>query len=144
MQQLQHSAPQRSSIQVVERFFDAWRAMDVPGVLELVSDDITYHNGPFRPLRGKTKVARVFHGYCQAADSFEIEFHNIAERDGVVLTERTDRAVGPWLDMTFWVCGTFTVRDGKITFWRDYFDQTSIALQLIAGPFRRLAAHLAS
>jgi limonene-1,2-epoxide hydrolase len=142
MQQLQSSVPQPSSIQVVERFFDAWRAMDLSGVLELVSDDIVYHNGPFAPLRGKARAERVFSAYCRAADTFEIEIHNIAERNGVVLTERTDRAIGRWIDMTFWICGTFEVRDGKIVFWRDYFDQATVTLQLIASPFRRLAARL--
>jgi limonene-1,2-epoxide hydrolase len=46
--------------------------------------------------------------------------------------------------MTFWACGTFEIRDGKIAVWRDRFDRTSIALELIASPFRRLAARLAS
>jgi limonene-1,2-epoxide hydrolase len=139
MQQLQPSG-----IQIVESFFDAWRRMDLRGVLALLSDDIVYHNVPFRPHRGRAEVEPVLRGFCRVSEAFYITFHNIAERDGVVLIERTDRAVGPWIDMTFWVCGTFEIRDGKIAVWRDRFDRTSIALELVASPFRRLAARLAS
>ena len=144
MQQLQSSVPQPSGIQVVERFFDAWRAKDLSRALELISDDIVYENVPFRPLRGRAEVEPLLRAFDRISDSFEIEFHAIAERDGVVLTERTDRAIGPWIDMGFWVCGRFEVRDGKIAVWRDYFDTLGVALELIRSPFRRLAARLAS
>ena len=144
MQQLQSSLPQPSGIQIVERFFDAWRSMDLPAVFALLSDDIVYQNVPFRPHHGRADVEPVLRSLCRGSDKFYIEFHNIAERDGVVLIERTDRAVGPWIDMTFWVCGTFEIRDGKIAVWRDRFDRASMAMELIASPFRRLAARLAS
>ena len=144
MQQLQSSVVLPSGIQVVEQFFDAWRTMDVSGVCALISDDIEYHNDPFRARRGRADVEPVLHSYCRVSDLFEIEMHAIAERDGVVLTERTDRAVGPWIDMKFWICGTFEVRNGRITVWRDYYDTASVALELLRSPFRRLAARFAS
>lgn len=144
MQQRQTALPETSGTQVVEDFFDAWRAMDVARVLDLVSDDIVYHNGPFKPLRGKARVERVFRAYFLGVDAFEIEFRNIAEQDGIVLTERQDRAVGRWLDMSFWACGTFEVREGKIVFWRDYFDPAAVVVQLLTSPFRRLATRLSS
>ncbi|GAA1908580.1 hypothetical protein GCM10009773_40780 [Williamsia serinedens] len=46
---------------------------------------------------------------------------------GTVMNERTDLvAFGPFV-MTFWVCGVFEVRDGRITLWRDYFDFLTMA-----------------
>ena len=70
--------------------------------------------------------------------AFRVEMHNIAERDGVVLTERTDILIGPLLYLDIRVNGTFEVRDGKIVLWRDYFDVGESVLKLLAGPVRRL------
>ena len=56
--------------------------------------------------------------------------HNVAEKDGVVLTERTDILSGPGIHLEFWVCGTFEVKNGKITLWRDYFDWATMAAQI--------------
>src|SRR3974390_1791638 len=139
MQQEQSSVSQRSGIQIVESFFDAWRTMDLASVFALLSEDIVYQNVPFRPHHGRTEVEPVLRRLCRGSEAFYIELLNIAVRDGVVLTERTDRAVGPWIDITFWVCGTFAIRDGKIALWRDRFDRTQLALELIVSPFRRLA-----
>jgi limonene-1,2-epoxide hydrolase len=69
---------------------------------------------------------------------FDIRMHHIAERGGVVLTERTDSMRSDWLDVSFWACGTFEVRDGKIALWRDHFDVGSVALNFLTGPLRAL------
>ena len=60
--------------------------------------------------------------------------HQIAENDhGVVLTERTDRfkVGGKWVELP--VMGTFELRDGLITAWRDYFDMQQFTKQLPAA-----------
>jgi hypothetical protein len=41
------------------------------------------------------------------------------------------------LDLSFWVCGTLEVRDGKIVLWRDYFDLATFAWQALTGPLLR-------
>jgi len=67
-----------------------------------------------------------------------VKMRNIAARDGVVLTERVDILTGPLVHVEIWVCGTFEVRDGRITLWRDYFDLASAATQLVTSPLRTL------
>jgi limonene-1,2-epoxide hydrolase len=32
--------------------------------------------------------------------------------------------------LEFWVCGTFEVKNGKITLWRDYFDTATVGAQV--------------
>jgi limonene-1,2-epoxide hydrolase len=57
--------------------------------------------------------------------------HQLAEtREGVVLTERTDRFLirGKWLELP--VMGAFELREGRITAWRDYFDMKQFRDQL--------------
>ena len=42
------------------------------------------------------------------------------------------------LHLDIWVCGTFEVKNGKITLWRDYFDLAEVTAKLVASPFRKL------
>jgi limonene-1,2-epoxide hydrolase len=130
--------PPAAEIAIVEAFFDAFRAGDTDRALALMADDVVYQNVPFQPDRGKAAVARTFKGFARVMTAFDVQIKNIAARDGVVLTERVDLATGRFLDMSIWVCGTFEVRDGRITLWRDYFDIASTTAQLLTGPVRKV------
>lgn len=58
----------------------------------------------------------------QYVTGFEVQMLHIAAGDGAVLTERIDRiTVGP-IRIELPVSGTFEIKDGQITAWRDYFD----------------------
>ena len=60
--------------------------------------------------------------------------HQVEQADGpgsgTVMNERTDRfEMGDrWIELP--VAGLFTVRDGTITLWRDYFDDATFRQQL--------------
>lgn len=133
-------SPTQSGIQLVEDFLEALKALDVERALGMLSDDILYQNVPLPPDRGKRAVERTLKLFARAVTEFDVHMHNIAERDGVVLTERTDIGRGPWIDVSFWVCGTFEIADGKITVWRDRFDSAELLLQLATSLLRKLRA----
>jgi limonene-1,2-epoxide hydrolase len=125
-------------IEVVKSFFDAFQALDLDRALALMSDDIVYQNVPFPADRGKAAVTRTLKGFARVMDGFEVQMKNIAANDGVVLTERVDILKGRFVYLDIWVCGTFEVKDGKITLWRDYFDLAQATTKLFTGPFRKL------
>lgn len=127
-------------IAVVEEFFEAFEASNLDRALALMADGIVYQNVPFPADRGKRAVARTLQGFSRFATSFEVRMKNIAARNGVVLTERVDTLSGPFVHMEIWVCGTFEVKDGLITLWRDYFDLASATSQLLTGRMRKLFA----
>jgi limonene-1,2-epoxide hydrolase len=129
---------QLSDREVVEAFLEALEHKDFDRALALMDDDIVYQNVPMRPDRGKDATVRTLKTFMRFADTFEVRMHHIAASEGVVLTERTDILKGPWLDMTFWVCGTFEVKDGKITLWRDYADGMQFLVQALTSPIRKL------
>ncbi len=53
-----------------------------------------------------------------------------------MLTERTDvMRVGP-VSVRFWVCGTFELRDGKITVWDDHYNVGTLVGATGAGVLR--------
>ena len=127
-----------SAIATVEAFFDAFHALDMDRALDLMADDVVYQNVPFPADRGKAAVARTLKGFGRIMTGFDVKMRNIAARDGVVLTERVDILTGPLIHLELWVCGTFEVKDGQITLWRDYFDLATAATQVVTGPIRKL------
>lgn len=124
---------------VVLAFIERLEALDIDGALALLDEDAVYQNVPLPPDRGVEAIGRTLRFMLRFANHFEVEMKHIAETDGVVLTERIDIAYGPLLDMRFWVCGTFEVRNGKIVLWRDYFDLGGFAWKLLTGPMRRMS-----
>jgi limonene-1,2-epoxide hydrolase len=125
-------------IAVVEALFDAFRSLDTGAALALMADDIVYQNVPFPADRGKAAVTRTLTAFGRLVTGFAVEMRHIAARSGVVLTERVDILTGPLLYLDLPVCGTFEVRDGRITLWRDYFDLAGAGAKLLVSPIRAL------
>jgi limonene-1,2-epoxide hydrolase len=44
-----------------------------------------------------------------------------------------DEPMSPVDSDAFWVCGTFEVRDGRITLWRDRFDYADLTWAFLRG-----------
>ena len=124
--------------EIVQQFCDLMVKRDAEALRPLLADDVVYQNVPFPADRGKAAVTRTLQLFGRVLTGFEVEMRNIAARDGIVLTERVDTLSGPFMHMEIWVCGTFEVRDGQITLWRDYFDLASATLQLVTSPLRKL------
>lgn len=135
MNELDRSA---RDIAVVEAFLDAFRRLDMDSALALMADDIVYQNVPFPADRGKAAVKRTLDAFGRFVTGFEVEVRHIAARDGIVLTERIDILTGPLLYLDLPVCGTFEVRDGRITLWRDTFDLAGAGAKLLLSPLRVL------
>lgn len=127
------TAPPRTATATVEAFLDALRALDVEAARALMAPDIVYQNVPYPPVRGPEATIRVLRLFLVAATGFEVEMHHIASEGDVVLTERVDALTNGPVRVAFWVCGTFEVRDGLITVWRDRFDHVDLAVALLRG-----------
>jgi limonene-1,2-epoxide hydrolase len=129
---------------VVTAFLAAMEALDVDLALTYASDDIVYQNVPLPPARGMRAFERQVRVMVKYGTGFEAQIHNIAATGPIVLTERTDvLKVGAW-EASFWVCGTFEVRDGKIVLWRDYFDWTTFAAAAVKGAARAAVSAVTS
>jgi limonene-1,2-epoxide hydrolase len=125
-------------IAVVESFFASMEAHDLEGALAHLAPDVVYQNYPLPADHAIEAVTRTLRRFEGVMTGFEVQMHNIAERDGVVLTERTDILTGPLLYLDIRVNGTLEVRDGRIVLWRDYFDVGEALLKLLVGPVRKL------
>lgn len=105
----------------VHDFISHLNALRLDEAWALLSPDVVYHDVPATPVVGRAAVARILDRIpFQAIDSI---VHHMAEHEGTVLNERTDRfhlKDGRWVELR--VMGSFEVIDGQITAWRDYFD----------------------
>ena len=116
-----------SPIDVVRRFCAAWS--NNAGTAELsafFTDDAVYHNIPMAPITGRQAIANNIASFIRPGapgiQSIEFRVINIAANGPVVMAERVDVFKLPAKSFELPVMGTFEVRDGKISAWRDYFD----------------------
>ena len=116
-----------SPIEVVRRFCAAWADdLAAADLAAFFTDDAVYHNIPFAPVTGRKAIAENIATFIRPGPPgighIEFRIVNIAADGPVVMTERVDVFTLPDKSFELPVMGTFEVRDGKISAWRDYFD----------------------
>jgi limonene-1,2-epoxide hydrolase len=116
---------------IVRDFVAAFNANDVERIMGFFAEDAVYHNIPVAPVKGTAAIRAVIQSFAGMASRIDWIVHQLAEtREGVVLTERTDRFLikDKWVELP--VMGAFELKDGRITAWRDYFDMKQFQSQL--------------
>ena len=113
-----------SALQIVLRFIACFNENRIDDAMDLLDDLIFYHNIPMEPMTGRGAVESFTRGFG-IGTRFKTEWTitNIAAHDDIVLTERIDAFLtedGSRFEIP--LMGSFKVRDGLITEWRDYFD----------------------
>jgi limonene-1,2-epoxide hydrolase len=124
-------------LRVVLDFFRSFEGNDVEEAVKFVADDLEYVNVPFGFEAGtvigpdgmRAVLVPAFAGVLRN----EFVVRTTAVSGDTVFVERLDRHQLPngWAELP--VNGVFTVRDGKITQWRDYFDMNVFTTQMAAS-----------
>ena len=118
--------------QIVNAFMAAFDRKDLEGALALVTEDCYYDNVPLGDMRGRDKM-REFLTPIMAGDTpVKFEILRQTASGSVVMNERIDRFVMQGKPVALPVSGIFEVTDGKVSFWRDYFDNGMFMKQLKA------------
>jgi limonene-1,2-epoxide hydrolase len=115
---------------VVRDLCDAFAKHDAEALRAFFTDDVVYHNIPMEPAVGIDATIAFIEGFFAMCDSMTIETIHLAVRDNVVLTERVDTFKVGDIVAPLPLMGTFEVREGKISAWRDYFDLGQITKML--------------
>jgi limonene-1,2-epoxide hydrolase len=115
---------------LVRDFCAAFEKHDAEALRPFLADDVVYHNIPMDPAVGIDAAIAFIEGFLAMFQSLEIETLHLAVRDNVVLTERIDTFTMGEKVAPLPVMGTFEIRDGKISAWRDYFDMAQITALL--------------
>lgn len=122
-----------SSTQVVESLFAALVANDVTGANALLADDVAWLNTGLPTVRGKA-VRRILAALPKLRVRFDAVDHVITHQiDGSVRFDRRDTLSWGPFSTTFFVSGTFEVRDGKVRRWDDRYRMGEV----LGGLFRR-------
>jgi limonene-1,2-epoxide hydrolase len=107
---------------VVRDMCDTFAKHDAEALRPFFTDDVVYHNIPMDPAVGLDATIAFIDGFFAMCQGLVIETTHLAVRDNVVLTERIDTFTVGEIVAALPVMGTFEIRDGKISAWRDYFD----------------------
>jgi len=120
-------------IELVRRFCAGWgNNMATAELAAFFTDDAVYHNIPMAPVIGREAIGKNIGSFIRPGkaaapgivpvESIDFRIINIAANGPVVMTERVDVFKLPGKSFELPVMGTFEVKDGKISAWRDYFD----------------------
>ncbi len=120
----------QSPTEVVRQFMSSMERLDYDTALKLVSGACEYTNPPpIGTVRGPEGIRAVLEPFFSPTLENEFRILREAESGPVVFTERLDRhrLADKWVELP--VNGVYEVRDGLITYWRDYFDAATILSQ---------------
>jgi limonene-1,2-epoxide hydrolase len=115
---------------VVREMCDAFSKHDAEALRRFFTDDVVYHNIPMDPAVGIDAAISFIDGFFGMCQNLLIETIHLAVRGNVVLTERIDTFTVGDIVAPLPVMGTFEIRDGKISAWRDYFDMAQVTTML--------------
>ena len=115
---------------LVREFCDVFDGRDAEKLRKYFTDDVVYHNIPLDPAVGIEDALAFIDGFFGMFESAVIENLHVAVTGSVVLTERIDTLTSNGVVAPLPVMGTFELRDGKISAWRDYFDMGQITRML--------------
>ena len=115
---------------VVRDLCDALEKHDAQAFRPLLTDDVVYHNIPMDPAVGIEAAIAFIDGFFGMCEAMTVDMLHLAVADNVVLTERIDTFKVGDIVAPLPVMGTFEVRDGKVSAWRDYFDLAQITRML--------------
>lgn len=113
---------------VVRAFFDdTAKPGNLQGALDAhFAPDGVWENTGLPTATGLAEVKAFMQQFTDGfgLDTLVVEWRGLAVDGDVVLTERIDHLdkAGGERIMSLAVCGTLTVKDSKISAWRDYFD----------------------
>lgn len=130
-----HAAESAES-KLVHEFFESWHSGDIDKVMSYLAPDVYYANhpslsGPDPVIKGLAKI-RAFLGPFLRKDpltvpfTFRTEIKNVIAGEGGVAIERHDVFDFGALHLSVPVAAMFRVKDGKITYWVDYFDGAAL------------------
>lgn len=129
-----HASP--ADAKVVSDFLDSWKTHDVDEIMSFVSEDCHYENFPSLTgknpvVKGRANMRAFLAPFFQKEPlivpfKFHTEVGLTVVGDGVVANERIDYFEIGSGKFALPVGGFFKVKDGKITYWKDYFDGPTI------------------
>ena len=120
--------------ELVQSFIRLLNEGQIDAGMDLLAEDVFYHNIPMEPMTGREAVRTFAHEFGMGSRlKVNWKMISFAASGDTVLTERVDEfstADGGLISIP--LMGSFRIRDGLIAEWRDYFDLGDFERQLAA------------
>lgn len=114
------------------------QSMDIDAMAALMAEDFIWQlHVPLSPVVRGRDAARAElekHNTLSTGMVEGSEIRTIVSDGDTVVVERVDVNTMNDVTVTFYVTAFFGVRDGAITYWREYWDTTHVAQQLGIDP----------
>lgn len=123
-----------SPLEIVKTFMGAMEPLDYDTALTFVAANCEYTNPPpLGTVHGPAGMRALLEPFFSPTLENEFRVLREAVNGPVVILERLDRhrLADKWVELP--VTGVFEVHDGLISYWRDYFDVTTIMSQWPTG-----------
>jgi limonene-1,2-epoxide hydrolase len=112
--------------------------MDIDAMTALMADDFAWQlHVPLSPVivgRDAARAELEKHSELSTGMIEGSEIRTVVSDDDTVVVERVDVNAMGGVTVSFNVTALFGVRDGLITYWREYWDTTHVARQLGIDP----------
>ena len=119
-----------SNSEIVRNNLLAFNAMDYDRIMQDYADDAIVHFVMRDPVAGKDNIRALFASFEQDIQSCDIKIRNIIESGDLVMAERVDDVVFQNRPTSVPVMCTVEMKDGKISHWREYYDEETFQKQL--------------
>ncbi len=113
-------------LEVVLNFSNAMEIMDYDTALQYASENVEYINSPNTVTHGHAGIREVLEPFFAPIEENEFVIKRQLQDGNKVMLERLDRHKAPkgWFELP--VAGVYEVENGKIVYWREYFDMETI------------------
>jgi limonene-1,2-epoxide hydrolase len=125
------TATSSSPASVARKFMKLMEPLNYDEALKLVAGNCEYTNPPpIGTVHGPAGIRAVLEPFFAPTRENEFRVLREAVSGEVVFLERLDRHLfgDKWVELP--VTGVFEVKNGLITYWRDYFDAATILTQI--------------
>lgn len=119
--------------EAVRRICEGWATMSQDEFREVMTPDCDYRNIPIEGDQhtGPDEAHEILSRFANKW-AVDLKVVNLVGDDKVVMAERTEtfeHRGGTKPTFTLPVVGTFEIRDGKVSAWRDYFEMSHMRLR---------------
>ena len=111
-------------------FCNSLQDADLGKSVQYLSEDVDYHNIPWKPVNGHAGVRQVLDGFVEGGNNLleKMDIKHTTSSGNIVMNERLETwAIGS-VTIDLPVIGMFEFNSaGKISHWHDYFDAKTMA-----------------
>ncbi len=121
--------PSADSEKVARSFIDSWTTKPIDEIVGHLDENVLFINVPDpKPIKGRKEAKTFLEPFFQKDPlivpfTFKTDVKHLAANGSDVLLDRVDTFVIAGKTWEIPVATYFEVKNGKITMWKDYFDQ---------------------